>query len=40
MTRFLLIAALLAAVAWTILSALTQVQPGERAVVRRFSSME
>lgn len=36
MTRLVLIAALLAALVWTVLSALTQVQPGERAVVRRF----
>src|SRR5438477_774010 len=36
MKPFLLYGTLTALVAWTLLSALTQVQPGERAVVRRF----
>src|SRR5262245_50283467 len=39
MTRLVLIAALVAALVWTVLSALTQVQPGERAVVRRFGKI-
>jgi membrane protease subunit HflK len=36
MTRLFIGAAVAALVVWTVLSALTQVQPGERAVVRRF----